>query len=105
MHAREPISCIDSSAFLATPGEFFGDSSKCFHTSRGEPMCLRGECNVSTSTIDVYYEGKQLTCQKDDEIIEIDPTTGLQIKCPKIAVVCPRYDIRCFVLFQNHLFK
>jgi leishmanolysin-like peptidase len=89
MHAREPISCTDSSAFLATQGEFFGDSSKCFHTSKGEPMCLRGECNTLTSTIDVYYDDKKLTCQKDDQIIEVDPNTGLQIKCPKIAVVCP----------------
>jgi hypothetical protein len=87
MHTREAISCTDSSAFMATGGEYYGKSSKCFQTDKGEPMCLRSECNEINISIDVYYEGQMFSCHKDDQIIETND--GLQIKCPKIAAVCP----------------
>lgn len=87
MYTRQAISCIDSTDPLAIKGEYYGESSKCFHTDKGEPMCLRGECNESTGTIDVFYEDKMFSCQKDGQII--DTNQGLQIKCPSVAAVCP----------------
>ena len=87
MYTREAMSCTDSSAFLATRDEYFGSSSKCFLTNKGEPMCLRGVCNELSKTLDVYYESEMFSCQNDDQII--DTKKGLHIKCPKIAAVCP----------------
>jgi hypothetical protein len=87
MHTRQAISCTDSLDSLAVQGEYFGESSKCFETDKGEPMCLRGECNALTRTIDVYYEGEMFSCHKDDQII--DTWKGVKIKCPKAAAVCP----------------
>ena len=87
MHTRQAVSCTDSSAFLAKGGEYYGASSRCFQTDRGEPMCLRGECNELTQALDVFYEGQMFSCQKDDQII--DTMKGMQIKCPNIAAVCP----------------
>ncbi|KAL3800309.1 hypothetical protein HJC23_003605 [Cyclotella cryptica] len=87
MYTREAISCTDSSGPLAIQGEYFGESSKCFHTDKGEPMCLRGECNASTRSIDIYYGDEIFQCHMDDQII--DTKKGLKIKCPRISAVCP----------------
>ncbi|KAL3792182.1 hypothetical protein HJC23_009646 [Cyclotella cryptica] len=90
LYTRGATSCSDSSDSIdpfAIQGEYYGESSKCFHTNRGHPMCLRGECNTSKQTIDIHYDGTIYSCYRDGQIIDTD--IGLHIKCPNIAAVCP----------------
>ncbi|KAL7487748.1 hypothetical protein ACHAW6_013320 [Cyclotella cf. meneghiniana] len=87
MYSREATSCTDISGPLAIQGEYFGESSKCFHTDKGQPMCLRGECNASTRSLNVYYDHEIFSCHFDNQII--DTRKGLHIKCPRISAVCP----------------
>lgn len=80
---------VDCSAELsqAQTGEFFGKSSKCFNTDKGEPLCLKGICNEEDHTIDVHYANEVYTCASDGQVI--DTNKGLRIECPRIAAVCP----------------
>ena len=88
MYIREAIACSENSDPFGLNDEFYGESSKCFYTDRGEPMCLRSTCNELNQTIDVYYKDAAFSCTHDGQII--DTKKGLRIECPRIAAVCPR---------------
>lgn len=93
MNIRDAIDCTqavvinedDSSAILR--GEVYGESSKCFLTDEGQPMCLKGTCNEEKQGIDITFEDEIFTCTRDGEII--DTNKGARIECPRIAAVCP----------------
>lgn len=89
MYVRGAIDCAhgtpDSPSTL--PGEVYGESSKCFLTDEGQPICLRGTCNEEKQGVDIRYEDEVFTCTRDGQII--DTQNGLRIECPRIAAVCP----------------
>lgn len=90
MYVRGAIDCADaghSASSRSLPGEAYGESSKCFQTEEGEPLCLQGTCNEETQNIDIHYDGKMFSCQRDGQII--DTHKGVRIECPRIAAVCP----------------
>lgn len=89
MYIRGAINCSgnDTDPF-GIPGEVFGESSKCFLTDQGEPMCLKSTCNETKQSIDVLYENETFSCTRDGQII--DTKKGIRIECPRVAAVCPR---------------
>ena len=92
IYVRDAVDCthvIPDESMI--PGEYFGESSKCFLTVGGDPICLQGICNKEKQGIDINHDGEIFTCTRDGEII--DTTKGLRIVCPRISSVCP--DIIC----------
>ncbi len=93
MYVRGAIVCAHGTpdSPLTLPGEVYGETSKCFLTDEGQPMCLQGTCNEEKRGIDIRYEDEVFTCTREGHII--DTQKGLRIECPRIAAVCP--DLVC----------
>jgi len=90
MYIRGAIDCADAGTkppSSSLPGEVYGESSKCFQTEEGEPMCLKGSCNEKTQGVDVHYDGQVFSCLHHGQII--DTHKGVRIECPRVAAICP----------------
>jgi len=90
MYIRGAIDCADAGTkplSSSLPGEVYGESSKCFQTEEGEPMCLDGTCNEETQGVDVHYDGQVFSCLHHGQII--DTHKGVRIECPRVAAICP----------------
>ena len=92
MHIRGAIDCSQEGPAegydtTSSTGEVYGESSKCFLTEEGEPLCLQGTCNEEKQGVDITFEDEVYTCTRDGEMI--DTKNGLRIECPRIAAICP----------------
>lgn len=76
-----------SKSVTALAGETYGESSKCYETDAGIPVCLDTVCNAESKTLSFSVRGSLFHCSYHGQVINVE--SGYSIKCPRIAAVCP----------------
>lgn len=76
-----------SKSVTALAGETYGESSKCYETDAGIPVCLETVCNAESKTLSFSVRGSLFHCSYHGQVINVE--SGYSIKCPRIAAVCP----------------
>jgi leishmanolysin-like peptidase len=93
MRSKHLASC--SSAGTRMPSqfqeEFFDDSSRCYETDAGAPICLETICNPQDQSLNFIVEGKSFICRYHGETIDVG--LDYSIVCPRLAAICP--DLVC----------
>ena len=87
MRSKHLLSC--SSGLRASSQyneEFFDDSSRCYETVEGAPICLETVCNRHDKSLSFIVEGKLFSCRYHGE--KIDVGFGYSVVCPRLAAVC-----------------
>jgi hypothetical protein len=69
--------------------EFFDESSRCYETDAGAPICLKTACNSHDKSLSFIVEGKSYSCRYHREIIDLGK--DYSVVCPRIAAVCPHF--------------
>lgn len=87
-----PVWLTNSKSFVIE--EAFGESSKCFNSNFGRPLCLKSYCDREQCIIWVKFGNDEFKCSYDDEVINVEIAGNkVKIECPKRAVLCP--DMIC----------
>jgi len=87
MNSNNLISCMDTSQSVKLDGETFGGRSKCFETDTLQSVCLETYCNEDVQRLEIFVGGKVFFCDYDGAVLDLG--RGYQIKCPRLASVCP----------------
>jgi len=92
MRTKYLIPCSAASkAVTPLAGESFSDTSRCYETDAGIPVCLETVCNAADKSLSFNVKGKTYHCSYHEQIINVG--SGYSIKCPRIAAICP--DMIC----------
>jgi len=92
MRSKHLVSCTFQSMvsnIAPLPGETFEETSRCFETDIGSPVCLETVCNALDKSLNVVVNGKSYQCRYSGEVIDVG--LGYSITCPRIAVLCPDF--------------
>jgi len=92
LDCREPNN-LDSLNFY---GEFYGENSMCFESSRGEGLCYFSQCILDERVLKVFIRNTWLTCEYDFQKVELETSSGVlggSVTCPRLSSACP--DMFC----------
>lgn len=67
--------------------EFFDESSRCYETDVGAPICLETVCNSQDKSLSFIVGGKSFLCRYHGEVIDVGK--GYSVVCPRLAAICP----------------
>lgn len=90
MKSRNIITCKDPTQIPSQDGEIFGETSKCFETSKLNSICLEATCNAELRKVEFNFNGKIHQCEGGEMI---DSGLGFEVECPELKAVCP--DLIC----------
>ncbi|KAL7466182.1 hypothetical protein ACHAXS_006476 [Conticribra weissflogii] len=88
MRTKNIILCSDDRNKPDFSFESFGPNSRCFETLQSKAACIKSFCNEVDKRIDLIVGEDIFQCDYEGQLIEIH---GEQVKCPRLAVVCPDF--------------
>ena len=91
MRSKHLIPCSSEKVTSNLVGESFEESSRCYETDAGIPVCLETTCNPVEKTLSFFVQGAFFHCTYHGQVINVN--AGYSVVCPRIAAVCP--DIVC----------